>query len=269
MFLGNTFNSFTKKDTNVVQLTEEVALNVLYLAIASAITALCADVLFKNAAFFLSNRIKKRYYKSCVKQEIGYFDSRKYGTLVNVLSEDCSKVTEALTVQVHIMCQNFVLWIGGFIVAMASQWAITLLVVSGVPIMLFLHPIVEKIVAVFSLRASTLGGASIATANEVINGIRTVRSMAGEEKESDKFTGYLKPIRNYGLIISLAKGCIYGVSAFLLFGGQAFSVWYGGIAIGNSAMDIGSFIKAFCLALVVRIHKQLVTRRLYWECQNF
>jgi ATP-binding cassette subfamily B (MDR/TAP) protein 1 len=74
---------------------------VTIIAIVSAAVAFTSYFLFLFAGQRVANRIKRAYFDSLTRQEIGYFDIKKSGALAHAMSEDITKVTDAITIHLQ------------------------------------------------------------------------------------------------------------------------------------------------------------------------
>jgi ATP-binding cassette subfamily B (MDR/TAP) protein 1 len=175
-----------------------------------------ANLFFNFASQRISVRLKQTYFDAVTAQEIGYFDIKKTGELINALSDDVNRVVEAFGSTL----MNFSMFsgqiVGGFILGMIQVYQMVLLGLCSLPITLFVNIIGTKLLDYFTKRISRELATSVATANEVISSIKTVRSMAGEEKEKKRYERELRIVRHTGILQALSQGLTIGTSSFFV-----------------------------------------------------
>ncbi|KAL0485635.1 ATP-binding cassette, subfamily B [Acrasis kona] len=253
-FMGNGLGDLgTASPEEIGTVTANLGLNITYIAIASAFCGFLSNFFFSSAQQLMNNNLKQAYYDSCIKQEIGFFDIKKAGSLAHALSDDVSKATDVYSSHLQTITQNVCQVIVGFIMAMVAGWAMTLLIMTSVPLMIFIMVSFRRLLTFLATKTSVLMSDSVATANEVIGSMRTVRSMAGEEKELSRYTSNLNKVRYYALFNSLAKGLTMGPSAFFVWGSVALGFWFGGQRLQDGTYAAANFIKiyGFCLMTII------------------
>ena len=86
---------------------------------------------------------------------------------------------------------------------------------------------------------------SASVSNEITGCIRTIKSMAGEEKEIERFGEDMWKINRNGALKACAHSFAYGTAAMVTWGTVALGFWYGGGQVAEGASTIGSIIKVF------------------------
>ena len=178
---------------------------------------------------------------------------KKAGEITSALSDDCAKAMELFCMYLQSLSQNLVQLVGGTIFALAIRWSVTLFQLTGVVLMVFVvvaqGVVLSKIASLVSVRT----GEAVSTANEVITSMRTVRSMAGEEKEVDRYSKQLEKVQKLGYINAIVKGIGFTIIYFLFHAAQAIGFWWGAVELGNGDLSIGSFIKVYGMVLIAQL----------------
>jgi ATP-binding cassette subfamily B (MDR/TAP) protein 1 len=248
---GNSFGDIaTATSDQIRDVTNTMALNITYIAIASSVASFLSNFFFGFGSQRIGVKIRQHFFNQVTRQEIGYFDIKKSGSLAHALSDDAAKTTDMFATHLQTVTQNMVQLIVGVAMALASSWAMALLQLVGLPLLFFVlmfqGPILSKLATISSQRS----GDSVSTANEVITSMRTVRSMAGEEKEVSRYSQQLSRVSLLGLFNSLTKGVGIMVMFFFVHGAIALAFWYGGVQLQQGSINIGQFIKVFGLSLM-------------------
>ncbi|KAL0483802.1 ATP-binding cassette, subfamily B [Acrasis kona] len=225
-----------------------IARHASYLAVVAA--GACVGHFFNMAAFSLANdrigiRLRKHYFKSVVNQELGFFDIKKAGKLINVLSQDMESVQSALSSRLSNFCTNFSQFLLGVIFAMITDIITALLALAAVLFLFIFVLVMSAILSFINNRINLLDASSMTTASEVIGSMRTVRSMAGEEREQSRLNNDLKVIAHYALFKGFVRGSTQMVIQFMIYADAAFVFWYGGRKLANGQLTPGGLIQVF------------------------
>ncbi|KAL0484704.1 ABCB1, partial [Acrasis kona] len=245
-FMGNGLGSLTTASpAEVSRVTTELGLNITYIAIASAFCGFLSNFFFSIASQLINNKIKQSYYESCIKQEVGFFDIKKGGALAHALSDDCNKATDVYSTHLQTFTQSICQVIAGFILAMVTGYAMALIALSSVPLMILIMGVFRRLLGFLATKTAMLTSDSVATANEVIGSMRTVRSMGGEEKEIERYTNNLNKVRYFALFNSLMKGLTLGPIFFFIWGAISLASWFGGQQLQAGNYTVSTFVKIF------------------------
>ncbi|KAL0477837.1 ATP-binding cassette, subfamily B [Acrasis kona] len=249
--MGNGFGNISSASSQeILDVTTTLATNVAYVALASAVAGFASNFTFTIARQRMINKLKQKYFDSCMQQEIGFFDIKKSGSLAHSLSDDCSKSTDVFSTHLQTFTQNLIQFFVGFVMAMVAGWSMCLLIVASIPITTGMMFFIRRLLAYLATKISLLTSDSVSTANEVISSMRTVRSMAGEEKEVQRYVDNTNKITKFALINSFVKACAMGPTFLFMWGFVSLGFWFGGTQLENKNMDIGAFLKVFGLSLM-------------------
>ncbi|XP_031622750.1 multidrug resistance protein homolog 65-like [Contarinia nasturtii] len=173
-------------------------------------------------------RIRVEYFKSLMRQEVGWYDvaDGKHNFAVRI-TEDIEKIRDGIAEKVS----HFLVLVIGFIICVVMSfiygWKLSLVVISYVPIVILTNYIIGKYQTSLSIKESNSYSAATNVAEEVLSGIRTVFAFGGEKLEIDRYNKRLinakKAVKLKGLLAGLGDG----VMQFLFFGSNALAFWYG------------------------------------------
>ncbi len=175
---------------------------------------------------------------------------QKAGAIANSLADDTSKVTDAFSVNLQDFTQYMTQFIVAIILALVYNYAMALLQMIAIPVILVIFIISGRALDLLGRKQGQIQGESISTANEVISSMRTVRSMAGEEKEVKRYNKDLDRIRWIYWTTSSVKGVAFGAVMFAIWGCIALAFYFGGRLIGQGSLDVGNFIRVYGLVLM-------------------
>jgi ATP-binding cassette subfamily B (MDR/TAP) protein 1 len=224
-------------------IVNNMSLDLTFVAIGAGVSMTFAQVFVMISNQEVSNRIKRAYFVSVTNQEIGFFDRKKAGHLLKLVTEDVTKMTTAYTTTLGGLGMNVGQIVGGLVFAFKTSWLLTLLGLTSVPLIIIVLGTCSGIITFLTRKADSLLKDSVSTANEVISSMKTVRSMAGEKKESIRYVSDLNKIGVTGYFSALAQGINNGCNNFFLYGGICLTLWYGGKLVGDGTIQAGVLVQ--------------------------
>jgi ABC transporter fused permease/ATP-binding protein len=218
------------------------------MALIFAVEALAVALryyLFSIAGERIVTRLRETVYRSIIEQEIAFFDARRTGELTSRLTADATVMQNTVSVNLSMGLRNLVMVIGGLALLVASSPRLTMVMLAIVPPVAVGAVVVGRRLAKLGRETQDALARANEAAEEAIAGIRTVRSFAREEAESERyglrvwesFAVSRRRIKTVAVFIALATvGAFGSVSAVLWFGGRM--VMAGDMTVGALASFI-------------------------------
>eukprot|EP01080_Neovahlkampfia_damariscottae_P009016 gene9016-1115_t len=250
LFLGDLITGFADPTVDIVQVTSKYAGFMAIIAAISAVVSFGSQFFSSLAYERIGSKLRDAYFTSLMTQEIGYFDRKKSGKLLTQLSEDILLIQEIFGTKVPTSGQFLCQGVFGIIMAFASSWRMSLLMLATAPIMGGSIIISAGLQQWFQKKMLDTSGIAVQNATEVIGSIRTVRSMAGEEKELNKFTRNLTSMNLIGYLQSVTQGISQGTVQLAIWCSVAAAFWYGGYLVSISVIQVGDMMKVFGMMLM-------------------
>ena len=172
-------------------LINTMGLIMLVILCIQAIATSLRYYLFTLAGARTVKRIRHRLFNSLLEQEIGFFDGQKTGDLMSRINSDSTVLQNTLSVNISMILRNLAGAVGGLVFLFITSWklAILLLIILP-PTALMAARFGGKVRKISKNVQKGLGDAS-AVADESLSNIRTVRSFAAEDLETQRFLGAL------------------------------------------------------------------------------
>ncbi|KAM4705764.1 ATP-dependent translocase ABCB1-like [Rhinophrynus dorsalis] len=172
-------------------------------------------------------RIRQRFFRAVLHQDMAWFDSNQIGTLNTRLTDDINTIHEGLGDKLCIFVQFLSSFVCGIIVGFLYGWKLTLVILSVSPLLGVSAAIWTKLVASFTTKELRAYAKAGAVAEEILTAIRTVTAFNGQQKAMDKYDANLNDAKNVGIKKSVTTNISMGLSQFLIFGAYALAFWYG------------------------------------------
>ncbi|XP_018080828.1 ATP-dependent translocase ABCB1 isoform X2 [Xenopus laevis] len=200
-----------------------------YIAIGGAVFVLS---LFQVWTFLLvasrqTTRIRQKFFKAVLHQEMSWFDATQIGTLNTRLTEDINTIHEGLGDKICIFLQYFATFITGIIIGFIYGWKLTLVIMSVSPLLGLSAAVWTKLLANFTSKELNAYGKAGAVAEEVLTAIRTVVAFNGQNRALKKYEKNLENAKQVGIRKSITTNVSMGIAQFLIFGAYALGFWYG------------------------------------------
>ncbi len=222
--------------------------------VAAGFTAL-RSYLFTVAGERVVARLRAAVYRSVIHQEIGFFDDRRTGELINRLSSDTTVLQNAVTVNISMFLRFSAMGIGSLVILFVSSWRLTLVMLATVPIVALGAAWFGRVVRRISRDAQDALAEANDVAEETIGGIRTVRAFAREEQESLRYGAAVDRSFELGKERARVASIFAGTASFGAYAAIAVVLWYGGILLADGGISMGQLtsflLYTFTLAMSI------------------
>uniref|UniRef100_A0A0D3AZ81 ABC transmembrane type-1 domain-containing protein n=1 Tax=Brassica oleracea var. oleracea TaxID=109376 RepID=A0A0D3AZ81_BRAOL len=210
LLFGDLIDSFGQNQNNkdIVDVISKVCVKFVYLGLgtlgAAFLQVACWMITGERQA---AARIRNMYLKTILRQDIGFFDvETNTGEVVGRMSGDTVLIQDAMGEKVGKFIQLIATFIGGFALAFAKGWLLTLVMLTSIPLL----AMAGAAMAIIVTRASSQGQAAYAKAatvvEQTIGSIRTTSTelcfllgcIIYERERSDK---QVQKVHNIGVQI--------------------------------------------------------------------
>ncbi|GAB2221629.1 hypothetical protein Droror1_Dr00012814 [Drosera rotundifolia] len=201
-------------------------------------------------------RMRARYLKAVLRQDVGYFDLHVTSTseVITNVSSDSLVIQDCISEKVPNFVMNSSTFIGAYLAAFLMLWRLAvvsfpfviLLIIPGLMYGRILMGIARKLKEEYN-KAGNI-------AEQAVSSIRTVYAFVGENKTLSEFSTALQGSVDLGLKQGLAKGLAMGSNG-ITFAVWAFNAWYGSRLVmyhgakGGTVFVVGAALAVGGLAL--------------------
>ncbi|CAK9263783.1 unnamed protein product [Sphagnum jensenii] len=193
-----------------------------------------------------SAKIRAKYLRGIMRQNVGYFDNESTSTseVVNSVSADTMVVQEAISEKVGNFIQNMSLFFSGYLLGFWLVWRMALVTLPFLPLLLIPGGFYNRAISGLALQMQVAYNKAGIIAEQSISSVRTVYSFVGEDTAVKAYSDSLNKTVELGIKQGLAKGLAIG-SIGVNFAIWAFMAWYGskqvleGYANGAEVMYAG------------------------------
>ncbi|XP_019185748.1 PREDICTED: ABC transporter B family member 15 [Ipomoea nil] len=203
-----------------------------------------------------ASRLRIRYLKAVLRQDVGYFDLHVTSTadVIDSVSSDSIVIQDVISEKVPVFLMNVSTFVGAYVVGFMMIWRlaivgfpfIVVLVIPGLMYGRALMGIARKMREEYSKASYII--------EQAISSIRTVYSFVGETKTIENYSTALQGTVKLGLKQGLAKGLaigsngiVFAIWSFMSYYGSRLVMYHG--AQGGTVFAVGAAIAIGGLAL--------------------
>uniref|UniRef100_A0A8C9WPX5 Transporter 1, ATP-binding cassette, sub-family B (MDR/TAP) n=1 Tax=Scleropages formosus TaxID=113540 RepID=A0A8C9WPX5_SCLFO len=157
------------------------------ITIMSAVSEFVCDLIYNITMSRIHTFIQGQVFKAVLKQEIAFFDTVHTGDIVSRITTDTNTMSESLSEKLSLLMWYFMRVTFLFIFMLRLSWKLSLFTALGLPIILVIPELTGKFYQSLSVKVQE----SLARANDVametFSSMKTVRSFANEEGETERY----------------------------------------------------------------------------------
>ncbi|KAK9039526.1 hypothetical protein V6N11_014724 [Hibiscus sabdariffa] len=228
----------------------QVALLFIFAACGGLVGCFLEGVCWTITSERQATRMRSRYLKAVLRQDVGYFDLNATSTaeIVTSISNDSLIIQEVISEKIPYLIARGTTFIESYIVGFLLLWRLALVVLPFVLLLVIPSLIYGKILLSLARQSRVEYNLASTIAEQAISSVRTVYAFVGENKTSIKFSEALQGSVKLGLKQGLAKGLAIGSNGITYFV-WAFIAFYGARMVKSHGAKGGSiFAVAFCIA---------------------
>ncbi|KAJ2557440.1 hypothetical protein EV175_001345 [Coemansia sp. RSA 1933] len=195
-------------------------------------------------------RIRKLYYKSIMRQDIGWFDTVKTGELTTRITNDVNMVQDGLGEKFGFVFMNVVAFVSAFIIAFVKGWKLTFICLAVIPFIAIAGGYLGIAIAKLTTNAQDKTAASGAIADEVLSGIRTIMAFNGQAREIARYKQMVEESYQFGRRSGFILGGCIGVIQFFIFVMYCAGFNFGSWRLRQGEYDVSQVLNVILVLLV-------------------
>eukprot|EP00656_Telonema_subtile_P052293 TRINITY_DN7250_c0_g2_i1.p1 TRINITY_DN7250_c0_g2~~TRINITY_DN7250_c0_g2_i1.p1 ORF type:complete len:951 (+),score=290.11 TRINITY_DN7250_c0_g2_i1:1213-4065(+) len=243
VLFGELINKIYQGD-DVDQVLTEFAIATVAMGVFDAVGATSLDV----AAVKLGTRLQRFTFNVMVEQDLAYFECRKTGKLMTVLSSNVSDVQSCLTFQLagtfEGVLTSLVLVMYMFIKGPKLAAVFVACTLGPLAISSYEGHMTEK----YTKRAKELEGDQGQVAQEHLSSMHTVKSFGVEEKSKRLYAAAVALTYQIQLKIALLEGCLQGLSETGFYAVIVVCLYYGSSSAEEDPSQRAFFVSFMIIA---------------------
>ncbi|XP_022964967.1 ABC transporter B family member 15-like [Cucurbita moschata] len=232
------------------------AVALLYVACGGFVACFLEGYCWTRTGERQAARMRARYLKAVLRQDVGYFDLHVTSTseVITSVSNDSLVIQDVFSEKIPNFLMNAAMFVGSYIAAVSLFWR---LAVVGLPfvVLLVIPGLLYGKTLMGLVRKSMEGYKKAGTvAEQAISSIRTVYAFAGEDKTITEYSSALEQSVKLGIKQGFSKGLAIGSNgvSFVIW---SFMSWYGSRMVmyhgaqGGTVFAVGAAISVGGLSI--------------------
>lgn len=211
----------------------------VYIAIGSFACIYTHLVCWNVASQRLAQRIRDRYLKNLLRQDMSYFDNLQAGDVSSRLNGDIQAIESGTSekVGVALTCVSFC--VTAYIVGFIKDAQLAGMLVSLIPAFLLMATVGGHFFGKYSATLSGAFGSASAIASEALSHVGLVHALGANTRLEEKFRGHLGDARSQGVKKAITAAVQAGLLYFFAFSASALGYWQGSRKVANSLEGMG------------------------------
>ncbi|WCJ20878.1 ABC transporter family protein [Euphorbia peplus] len=232
------------------------ALALCYIAFGQWIVCFLEGFCWTRTGERQASRMRSRYLKAVLRQDVGYFDLHVTSTseVITSVSNDSLIIQDVLSEKVPNFLMNISLFVGCYLVAFLLAWRLAIVGSPFVVLLVIPGLMYGRTLMVLARKTRDEYNKAGTIAEQAISSIRTVYAFVGETKTISAYSAALEFSVKLGLRQGLAKGLAIGSNG-VVFAIWSFMSYYGSRLVmyhnarGGTVFAVGASIAVGGLAL--------------------
>ncbi|KAJ2843161.1 hypothetical protein IWW36_005650, partial [Coemansia brasiliensis] len=160
---------------------------IFILGIIMWVLAFCLNACWAIAAENQGLRVRKLYYESIMRQNVGWFDTIKTGELTTRITNDVNLFQDGIGEKFGFVFMNIAGFITALVIAFVKGWKLAFICLCVVPFIIAAGGLLEAGVSRMFIFVQERTAAAGAIVEEAVSGIRTVMAFNGQAREIKRY----------------------------------------------------------------------------------
>ncbi|GAP87976.1 putative ABC transporter [Rosellinia necatrix] len=189
------------------------------------------------AAYRIAGNIRHEYLKAALRQEVAYFDAGTSGSIAVQATSNGKLVQAGISEKLGLVFQGLAALISSFVIAIVTQWKLTLIASVIIPATLLVIGICSTIEARLESNFLRVLAQASAFAESLLVSARTVHAFGLRSRLVKTFDGQLQDAHQIGSKKSPLFGGLFSAEYTIVYAGTALAFWQGIKMIANGEVS--------------------------------
>ncbi len=172
--------------------------------------------------------IRQQVYRHLLELPVQFFNDRRSAEIVSRLASDASLVRTALTNNIATLIGQLLTLVGAIAIVVMINWRMTLFVLGLAPVMALIAAFFGRRVRAISTEVQDELAGSSTIVEEVLQGIRVVKSFVREQFEVDRYNRSMERTFNAALRLTRVRAAFGPLIFSVMFLAIVAVLWFGG-----------------------------------------
>ncbi|KAJ1337391.1 ATP-binding cassette subfamily B (MDR/TAP) member 1 [Microdochium nivale] len=188
----------------------------------------------------LAHRLREKYFRSILRQEVSYFDKLPAGEVSSRLSADIATIKGGTSEKVGTYIGVTSMFVTAYIIAFIKDARLAGMLVFLLPAFMLMTWVGGYFVSKHATAASASLAKASSVAMESLSNVMVVHAFRANDRLEAKFGSSLEGAKTNGIKKATAAAIQSGTLYFLAFGASGLAYWKAGQSIADTVAGIGS-----------------------------
>jgi ABC-type multidrug transport system fused ATPase/permease subunit len=212
----------------------------VYIAVAIFVLTYVHIVCWNLASQRLAQRVRERYLKSLLRQDIAFFDKLQAGEVSSRLNGDVQAIETGTSQKVGVFLTCISFCVTAYVIAFIKDSKLAGMLISLIPAFLLMTVVGGHYVQKYSTRVSNHFAAASSIASEALSHVGLVHALGAHSRLEDKFRDHLTSAKKEGIRKAFAAAIQAGLLYFIALAANALAYWQGSRKIADTVQFGGS-----------------------------
>jgi ATP-binding cassette subfamily B protein len=234
-----------------IERLNQLSLTMVVILLVEALSTCGRDYYFGLGAGCVGVRIRRALFRTLLRQDIAFFDSRDTAAITTRLWSDVPPLEHVLGEELAETLRAAIFSVCGTGLLFYTSPRLTFLMLIAIPPIAYATSVLGRRVKVMSGYLQEAHASAGAAAGEVLAGVRTVRAFGREDAEGARYDRLLEGALEFVRKKSVARAALGGVSLIAGECAALLAIWVGGRMIVAGQMTTGGLVSFILYALFV------------------
>ncbi|EEP76498.1 hypothetical protein UREG_01347 [Uncinocarpus reesii 1704] len=214
-------------------------LKVVYVGVGYFVLAYISIVCWTLTGERLAQRIRQKYFKAILSQDVVFFDDLPAGAVSARLNGDIATIQNGTSEKVGLVLNSISFFVTGYIVAFIKDAKLGGALVSLLPAFMLMSFVGSHFIQKYTSRMVENVASSTSVALEALSNVMVVHALTANPRLESKFAKFLEMAKNAGIKKAISAGIQAGLLYFIAYSANALAYWLGSRSIADAVASGG------------------------------
>ncbi|KAE9985325.1 hypothetical protein EG328_007578 [Venturia inaequalis] len=222
----------------------------LYLAIGTFVTTYIMTVGFIYVGERCTGKIRERYLKAMLRQNIAFFDKLGAGEVTTRITADTNLIQDGISEKFGLTLNALATFISAFVIAFIKYWKLTLILTSTVFAITLVMGVGSSFVVRWTVRSQTEYAKGGTIAEEVLSSVRNAIAFNTQDKLAKVYDSYLVIAETNGRKLQMSLGAMIASMMTLIYLNYGLSFWQGSRFLVQGDMTVSQVLTVLFAVMI-------------------
>ncbi|KAG7317958.1 hypothetical protein KOW79_018993 [Hemibagrus wyckioides] len=212
------------------------------LTIMSAVFEFVCDLIYNTTMSLIHTAIQSQVFECVLKQEIAFFDKASSGELVSRITKDTNDMSESLSEELSLLMWYTMRLIFLYGSMLLLSVRLSLFTILGLPVIWIVPEFSGKFYQTHAVKVQESLAKSNSVATETFSSIKTVKSFANEDGESERYKKCLEDTYSLNKVEAAGYAASTWTNSMSSLALKVSILYYGGQLVAGNTVSSGDLV---------------------------